>query len=229
MQFFVNFVANSASAYLCRLQTSTMNKTIIDIATWKRRAQYEFFSTLNEPFYGITVSIDCTGAYDTAKKDGHSFWLYYLYQSLQAAQQTEQFRYRIEGDDVVVYDHIHANSTVARPNGTFGFGYFDYQPTVGQFITAAQPELLDVQSREDLVRLPRTDMIRYSALPWLDFTALSHASMFNTKDSCPKISFGKMTVKDGERSMPVSINVNHALVDGLHVGNYVECFQELMS
>ena len=29
--------------------------------------------------------------------------------------------------------------------------------------------------------------------------------------------------------MPVSIHVHHALVDGLHVGQYIDCFQELLN
>jgi chloramphenicol O-acetyltransferase type A len=38
-----------------------------------------------------------------------------------------------------------------------------------------------------------------------------------------------MTEKDGKRSMPVSVHVHHALVDGLHVGQYIDRFQELMN
>jgi chloramphenicol O-acetyltransferase type A len=38
-----------------------------------------------------------------------------------------------------------------------------------------------------------------------------------------------MTEKDGKRSMPVSIHAHHGLVDGLHVGQYIDCFQELMN
>jgi len=49
------------------------------------------------------------------------------------------------------------------------------------------------------------------------------------KDSVPKISFGKFLVKDGKKMMPVSIHVNHALMDGFHVGQYAALFQELLN
>ncbi len=52
---------------------------------------------------------------------------------------------------------------------------------------------------------------------------------FYFKDSAPKISFGKMTETNGEKSMPVSIHVHHALVDGVDVGRYIDCYQELMN
>jgi chloramphenicol O-acetyltransferase type A len=68
------------------------------------------------------------------------------------------------------------------------------------------------------------NLIHYSAIPWLDFTSISHARSFSFPDSCPKISFGKMTEIDGQKSMSVSIHVHHALVDGYHVGLYVDRF-----
>ena len=73
-----------------------------------------------------------------------------------------------------------------------------------------------------------SNVIHYSSLPWLRFTALSHARSFSFRDSCPKISFGKMTEKDGQKTMPVSIHVHHALVDGYHVAQFVEAFQQEM-
>jgi chloramphenicol O-acetyltransferase type A len=80
--------------------------------------------------------------------------------------------------------------------------------------------------------LPRTtsnNLIRYSVLPWIDFTSLSHARAFSRPDSCPRITFGKMTEHDGKRSMPLSIHVNHALIDGRDLGQYLELLQELMN
>ena len=50
--------------------------------------------------------------------------------------------------------------------------------------------------------------------------------MFSAADSCPSITFGKMTEHDGRRSMPLSIHVHHALVDGRDVGRYLEALQQ---
>jgi chloramphenicol O-acetyltransferase type A len=64
----------------------------------------------------------------------------------------------------------------------------------------------------------------------LDFSSLSHARSHTFPDSCPKISFGKMTVaENGKRSIPMAVHVHHGLMDGLHVGQFVTYFQELMN
>ena len=79
---------------------------IIDIATWNRREHYEHFSAFDDPFFGVTVQVDCTRAYQEAKTKGISFSLLVLHRITTAAAAVEEFRYRIEGDKVVCYDSV---------------------------------------------------------------------------------------------------------------------------
>jgi chloramphenicol O-acetyltransferase type A len=201
----------------------------VDVESWVRREHFKFFNAFEEPFHSVCVRVDCTEAYAAAKRMGCSFFLYYLYQSLAAAQGIENFRYRIVDGEVFLYDRIDAGSTIGRNDGTFGFGRMPYRDTVEDFLVGASAEVERVRAATGLGRPNDVNLIRYSALPWLDFTALSHARQFSMEDSCPRISFGKMTEAAGRRSMPVSIHVHHALVDGLHVGQFVEAFQERMN
>jgi chloramphenicol O-acetyltransferase type A len=202
----------------------------VDINHWARRSQFQFFKKFEEPFWGVTVRIDCTLAYAWAKANEVSFYLYYLYQSMRAVNAIENFRYRLEGEKVYLYDSVGASATVLRENGTFGFSYVDYHELFSDFEVSANKEFLRVRAREDLVPGSATaNVVHYSSLPWLDFTGLSHARLFSRPDSAPKISFGKMSDQNGIKTMPVSIHVHHALVDGFHVGQHVDLFQELMN
>lgn len=205
-----------------------MNRKL-DIDQWARRDHFNFFRQFEEPFFGVCVNIDCTAAYQKAKESNTSFFLYYLYQSLAAANSIEPFRYRIKNDEVWVYDRVNASPTINRPDGTFGFSYMDYYESLEEFIDHAQQEIARVQGSTGLIpAISGENVIHYSSIPWINFTQLSHARSFSFKDSCPKISFGKMTEENGRRTMPVSIHVHHALMDGYHVGQYVELFQERM-
>ncbi|AYL99450.1 CatA-like O-acetyltransferase [Mucilaginibacter celer] len=204
-------------------------KQQVDINNWIRKEHYNFFKTFEEPYYGVNVDIDVTAAYKFVKQNGISFFLYTMYQSLAASQIIEAFRYRMEGDEVFIYDRIDGESTVPRANGTFGFGSFQFYPSFEDFNTEAIREITRVQSNNLLELSTVNNTIRYSSLPWLNFTALSHARKFSFVDSCPKISFGKMTDRHGKRIMPLSIHVNHALVDGIHLGQYIDCYQDLLN
>ncbi len=204
-------------------------KQKIDLQQWPRRDHFAFFSQFEEPYFGLCAEVDCTRAYDAAKAQGVSFFLYYLHRSLKAANQVAPFRYRIADGEVWEYGTVHASPTINRPDGTFGFAYMDYHEEFAAFRAAAQQEIEKVQQSSGLIpAVSGENVIHYSSIPWVKFTALSHARSFSFKDSIPKISFGKMTETGGQRSMPVSIHVHHALMDGYHVGQYLECFQELM-
>lgn len=203
---------------------------ILNTETWYRREHFQFFKKFEEPFFGVTVGLDCTLAYQRAKEKGTSFFLFYLHRSLVAANEIEPFRYRIQENAVIVYDTVHASPTINRPDGSFGFGYMDFYEEEERFYEAAKKEIERVQISKGLIpAVSGENVIHYSALPWLNFTAISHARAFSHNDSIPKITFGKMTEDAGRRIMPLSIHVHHALMDGYHVGQYVQLFQELMN
>jgi chloramphenicol O-acetyltransferase type A len=205
-------------------------KQLLDIAAWERKDQYQFFKQFDEPFFGVCVQVDVTQAYQYAKEHNTSFFLYYLYQSLVAANEVESFRYRINGDEVWIFDEIHASPTINRPNGTFGFAYFDFTANFQQFLSQAQEEINKVQNSTGLIpALSGENVIHYSSVPWINFTGISHARAFSFPDSCPKISFGKMTEDRGRRVMPMSVHVHHALMDGFHVAQYIDRFQERLN
>ncbi|WP_093668472.1 chloramphenicol acetyltransferase [Tenacibaculum sp. MAR_2009_124] len=205
-------------------------KTKIDIDTWNRKEVFNFFKDFNEPFYGLTVDIDCTIAYDFCKKNNISFFLFYLHRSLLAANKIENFKYRIIGGEVYVYDKVNASPTINRPNGTFGFSYMSYHQEFSEFEKEAKLEIERVQATNTLI--PATsgeNVIHYSSIPWIKFTSLSHARHFEFEDSCPKITFGKMTDRGSKKEMPMSVHAHHALLDGSHIGQYIDLFQEFLN
>ncbi|KLT63598.1 chloramphenicol acetyltransferase [Pedobacter sp. BMA] len=205
-------------------------KEKIDINTWIRKDHFNFFNSFTEPFFGISVEVDCTSTYQEAKQKEQSFFLLYLYKSLQAANAIEPFRYRITNGEVWKYDQVHASATINRPNGTFGFGYIDFNEDFNEFLAGAEKEIQQVQNTRGLIPSSSGEnVIHYSALPWLDFKSLSHARNFSYQDSCPKISFGKVKDLDGRKIMTISIHVSHALMDGFHVSQFVDHYQALLN
>ena len=201
----------------------------IDLTTWKRREHFEVFKYFDEPLFGLTVRMECSLAYKKAKKSGYSFSNYYLYLSLKAANEIEEFRYRIEGDKIYCYDSVGAGPTIFREDETYGCGYMPYNKNIAEFMKLANKEVERVKDERGL-KFPYSgeDIIHYSTLPWADFTSVNHARRLDIGRSIPKITFGKLT-REGEKMwMPVDIHVSHALMDGFHVGKFIERFQELL-
>lgn len=205
-------------------------KRKIDIDNWVRKEHFLFFKTYDEPFWGISTNVDCTNAYKKSKELNIPFFMYYLYLSLKAVHQIEELRYRIEGENVYCYDVIHAAATVLRDNGTFGFSVIKYNEDLSMFTENAKEEIERVKNDNRLMPVETNEnVIHYTTIPWISFSGVSHARRFSLKDSVPKIAFGKITEENGRKLLPIAIHTHHSLVDGLHVGKYLELFQNYLN
>ncbi len=207
-------------------------KTLLNLESWNRKEHFLFFKQMEEPFFGITTNIDCTKAYKKTKQSGISFFVYYLHKTIVATNTIEPFRYRIIGDEIYIFDSIDASATIMREDKTFGFSLIQYSPDFDVFAKNTLEEIERIKKTPGLFtrEFSSDNLIHFSAIPWVNFNSLSHARSYSFLDSCPKISFGKMTVdNDGKRTMPMSVHVHHGLMDGYHVGQFVDNFQELMN
>ena len=206
-------------------------KTLLDLENWNRKEHFAHFCKMEEPFFGVTVEIDCTQAYQTAKELKTSFFIYYLHKTLVAVNAIENFKYRIADGKIYINNQIDASATIGREDGTFGFSLIEYNPDFKIFEQTALAEIERIQNTTGLFTRSFDDdnLIHFSAIPWLNFTSLSHARSYTFPDSCPKISFGKMiTSETGKKTIAMSVHVHHGLMDGLHVGQFVDYFQNSM-
>lgn len=200
----------------------------IDLKTWHRTQLYELFKTFSEPYHGVCLRIDCTETFRYAKRHGCSMFLTLVHRALTAVNQVESLKTRIVGEDVVQYPMIHGGGAVGRPNETISFGFFHYRPCLQDFLLEAAAVLQRVKDRTDIERSSRQDLVRFSILPWLDFTSISHARSMAGEESAPRITFGKVSENADRCTMPISIHVHHALADGLHVAQFVEQFERCL-
>lgn len=201
-------------------------KQKIDLATWNRKEHFEFFYTFEEPFFGITTPIDMTIAYEKAKAMQIPFFVYYLHKTIAAVNQVENFRYRIEENEVVLYNEIDASATIMREDKTFGFSFMKFHSNIDEFTKIAETEIERIQVTPGLfTREFPTNIIHFSAIPWINFTSLTHSRSYTLPDSCPKVSWGKLIDENGKKTMSVAVMAHHGLVDGYHMGLFVEALQ----
>ena len=123
------------------------------------------------------------------------------------------------------YDFIHLSPTIGREDGTFGFGFFEYDADLEVFIQNAEKEIERVKNSTGLSfseNIGRLDLIRYSALPWFAFSEMKHTVSFGRGDSVPRISTGKLIKENGVYLLPISISGHHALMDGRNVAELIE-------
>jgi chloramphenicol O-acetyltransferase type A len=205
--------------------------TELDPKKWKRREIFEYFLDFDKPYFNLATELDVTALFGLLKQRPEvSKTLAYHYFALRAANEIEPFHYRLREGKVIVHEVVNAGSTVLMPNETFTFAYFDYHEEFDKFIHAAQAAVNEVLAGDGSFRQNfDQNRIHFTTIPWVSFTSFSHARNWRTEDSIPKMAFGKF-FKDGERTLlPFSVEVHHALMDGLHVGRLINWIEEALT
>ena len=199
---------------------------LIDLRTWKRRDHYLWFRKYERPFFSVTIDVDVTRAWNASRKRGApSFFLTSLFLMLNAANAVEAFRLRLRPRGVWRHDRVAVGPTILRADETFGFARLEATRTLREFVTNGQTAIVEATTHTGL-REPENagdDIVFHSVLPWLRFTSFTNA-LPRKADSIPRIVFGRCA-RDGKRmTMPIAVEVHHALVDGLDVARFFEGF-----
>ncbi|MDG4715770.1 CatA-like O-acetyltransferase [Winogradskyella marincola] len=197
----------------------------IDVDSWNRKRLFNHFMQLKDPYFGVVVPFDVTRAFEFSKENNVSFFVKYLHDCMKAINAVDNFRYRIIDDNVVDFEVIHASATIAREDNTYGFSFINYSEDLEEFISSFNKEKQRIQNSDELYPpVNGQDCIHCSALPWFQFSGHKEPSSGNI-ESIPELAFSKFKKEGNQLIMNVSIHVNHALVDGYHVGQFVEKFQ----
>jgi len=202
----------------------------LDIENWSRRELFEFFIGYANPYFNVCVQLDVTEflTFVRARPTKVSLALHYF--ALRVANEIEPFRYRLKDGKVVIFDSIHGGTTVLLPNESFAYAYFEYQPDFEKFAGEMGSAVEAVRtSTAPLKPTMRDDVIYHTTLPWISFTSFMHARTPGRGDSIPRIVFGKFVNSGGRTMMPISVEVHHALMDGLHVGRYLNRLAEVLA
>lgn len=199
---------------------------LIDLRTWRRRDHYFWFRKYDQPFFGATVEVDVTRAWKMSRKSGAaSFFLTSLFMMLNAANDVEAFRLRLRPRGVWRHDRVAVGPTIMRPDDTFGFARLEPANTLGQFAARGNAAIAGAVAQKGLRSAEKTrdDIIFHSVLPWIRFTSFTNA-LPGRGDSIPRVVFGRCTRERGRMTMPVAVEMHHALADGLDVARFFERF-----
>jgi chloramphenicol O-acetyltransferase type A len=200
----------------------------LDIDRWPRKAAFEFFRSFDKPYFNVCLRLDTAALKAAMAQRGvGSFTLAYHYLALRLANEYEPFRYRLENGRVRIHDVVHGGATVLRDDDSFGFAYLDYDRDYARFAASGAAAMARARSRDAAFepRLDAANVIHTTTLPLIPFTSFSHARNWGREDSVPKLAFGRADRDGAHLWLPFSVEVHHALMDGVHVGRYVQAFE----
>ena len=206
---------------------------IIDLENWKRKEHFEFFYRMDYPQYNVCANIDVTRFLQFVRQQKLPFYYAMIYAVTKMTDECENFRYRIrENKQVVLHDKLHPSFTAMSSESKddlFKFITMERNGELFDFVKEAkkiseeQKIFIDYQAI-----VGRDDFVFLTCLPWISFTHISHTITMNRNDAVPRISWGKYFEQNGKVLLPFSVQVHHAFVDGIHVGQYFEKLQAFL-
>lgn len=198
-----------------------MKKTPVDMTTYARKAHFDYFRSLAYPYVGVTAEMDITDFRRATKQHGCNFFHSFLWCAAQAANMIPQLRQRQAGDGIVEYDFCMTSHTVAREDETYVYCDLDANRPYLDFLPYAEKVQQAAVAGGDINRTAEEEegLLFISCMTWLSHTALTLPSPIPA-DSNPRITWGRFFERDGKTLIPVSLQVNHALADGLHISRF---------
>ena len=172
---------------------------------------------------------------DTLKAEaaarGASFSLACHFIALRLANLHEAFRLRLEGGRVRIFEAVHGSTTVLRDDESFGFATLQHTADFAAFCSQGSAAMAAVRTRQRPFEpdIDEAALVHFTTLPWLHFTSFSHARNWGRDDAVPKVSFGRADTDGCRLWLPLSVEVHHALMDGVHVGRYVQAFEAALA
>ncbi|MHC5227532.1 CatA-like O-acetyltransferase [Enterococcus sp. LJL99] len=202
----------------------------IDQETWNRKEHFDFFSEgTGLPLYDITTQIDVTHFYQYVKHMDISFYYGLIYATTKIMNRIENFRYKIRENEVVILDHLLPSFTDLKAQSElFHIVTFDFKGSMKEFSDEAKKISENQTVYFCKTNFPQDTMIQFSCLPWFSFTNLGNELSLDRDDSIPKVTWGKFEQKDDRLWLPYSVQVNHRLVDGYHLGQLINQLQSYL-
>ncbi len=195
----------------------------VDRETWPRKAIYDFFSPMCNPFYALTFPVDVTALRCFAKERGLSFYCGMVWMVTRAMDQVEAFRYKIRGEEIILHDHLIPSFTDLAPGSdTFHITTLEAGNELEDFCRRARAA--SQAQTEFMTRgpWPEDQLVYFTCLPWFPLTALTNERDTDPSDSIPRVGWGRWE-EAGERTvLHLSLELNHRLLDGVHAGRFYE-------
>ena len=207
----------------------------LDTDHWARRDAFEFFRSFDKPYFNVCTRVDVAplkqalASLSSRKAVGGGLSLAVYYLALRLANQQQSFRLRLEGGRVRIHREVHASTTVLRDDDSFAFAYLEHAADFDAFVGPAARAIEAARELGAAIKpLKDSALLHLTTLPWVHFTSFSHARNWGREDSIPKLAFGRAEPDGSRLWLPVSVEVHHALMDGVHVGRYVQAMEEAL-
>ena len=200
---------------------------IIDEKNWSRKIHCAIFRNYVEPNFCVTFEVDVTNFYKKIHAQNLSFTLSMVYAVCKCGNEIENFRYRFLDDKIVLFDKIDTAFTLLdTETELFKVVNVPFVENLQDYVELAK-KISDAQ-KEYFTAPLGNDIFQCSPMNFLTYTHISHTISGKKDNATPLFDWGKFHEVGGKLLMPLSVQVHHSFVDGLHIGKFADRLQKFL-
>lgn len=194
---------------------------IIEKETWPRREVYEFFAGMSHPFYALTFPVDVTPLRAWCRERGLSFYAAMVYGVTKAMERTDAFLYKDRGGQIVKVDRLIPSFTDLHPGSEpFHIVTLEAGDCLADFCRQAKARSAAQTAFVTSGPWAPDELVYFSCLPWFPLSAVTNERDTDPSDSIPRVTWGRWEEREGRTLLSLSLELNHRLLDGAHVGHF---------
>ncbi|WP_414842106.1 type A chloramphenicol O-acetyltransferase [Enterococcus saccharolyticus] len=205
-----------------------MTFTPINIETWQRKEYYLHYRN-HRCTYSLTANIDITKLKQELKKRNQKIYPALIYMITTIVNQQKEFRMsKNDSQELGYWDTMIPSYTILNQNQTFSSIWTEYTTSFSEFYTACTQDIATYANLNTFSPKPHEPLNTFniSSVPWIDFTSF-HLNIYDEGEYLlPIFTIGKFIYADDKVFMPLAIQVNHAVCDGFHVGQWLTKLQQ---
>ena len=195
--------------------------TVIDKAAWPRSAHYDFFGGMSDPFYALTFPVDITPLRAWCRARGLSFYMAMVYGVTKAMERVDAFLYKDRNGVIVKHDRLIPSFTDLRPGSDlFYIVTVEAGEDPEEFCRRAKARSAEQTGFITSGGWAEDELVYFTCLPWFPVTAFTNERHLNPSDSVPRVSWGRWRQEGDRYLLDLSLELNHRLLDGVHVGKF---------
>ncbi len=206
---------------------------IIEIDQWARKEIYDLFSSKMNPFYTLSFNLDVTNVYGFAKQNGLSFYSCLAYLCTKALNSVDEFLLQIKDGKIVRFKERQPGLTMLdRETEVFRYVSAPADCSIAEFCRRIDEQNEKQKTLFGSGPADHDQMIHITCVPWIDMTAMTNQQDYSEESrnsSVPALCWGRYRDVDGRKVLVVTIEVNHRLVDGIHIGKFCANLEQYIS
>ncbi len=204
----------------------------INIDNWAGKDVYKTFLKFKDPFISISTRVDISNLPELSRKKGTALNVLVLHALAKTANEIPQFKLRIKyglfSKKLVQFDEMGLGLPVpvkGKP-GALNFVNIYPQKDLDEFIKVTKQKIHEAERRDGIFDPSGKDNVIYLSYVPVDFSSIHNVKYNPTRDSTPRINWGKPTKENGATTIPIFLEAHHSLATGFHAGKFLETFQK---